>query len=707
MDFDKRRVSQDADKQPQGHYDDCLLKRCLFERVTRDHGSVSNSQSGWGPSKRSAAESKEGKMTSNGGRLLGGVLLAIAAAIMAHAQPHAQLQKRVLMLHSFGPEFGDLYARDMRAQLGRQFPGRLKLYEEWLVSARFPNSQEDAVFASYLNALFADHPMDLVITLGAPAANFVRSQQSLFRTTPKLLTDVEERKTPTSSLVPNATAVPIFVSFPALVENMLRVQPRTSTVAVVIGNSPIEKYWVGEIRDSLKPFANRVALTFLNGLPFSEVLQQVANLPPGSAILYILLSPEVDGIPQDEDAAVAALHAVANAPIFSYTDAYLGKGIVGGPLISRDEQGRAAASTAARLLSGERASDIRVPPITLGNPEFDWRELKRWRIKEADLPAGSTVFFREPSAWERYRWQLVLVGVVLALQTALIATLLHERRRRRTAEMDAHQRIAELARMNRRSAVGELSASIAHELTQPLGAILRNTEAAEMMLEAASPVNLAELKDIMTDIGRDERRASEVIRRLRNLLAKAPTEAREVDLNEVVQEVIEVLSAQAAAYHVILTTNLASRPLLVGGDGIQLEQVILNLIMNALEAIRSSFSAERKITARTARLDGALAEVAIEDSGPGIPPDKAQQIFEPFFTTKESGMGMGLSIARTIVESHRGRIWAENRSEGGAVVRFTVPLSGTERDRAPVHSAAVYSAANRPNQQVENSQFSS
>ncbi len=404
-------------------------------------------------------------------------------------------------------------------------------------------------------------------------------------------------------------------------------------------------------------------------------MSRVAALPSNSAILYIMLSPAVVGIPQDEDTAIAALHGAAAAPIFSYTDVYLGKGIVGGPLISGEEQGRKAGAIAVRLLSGENPTDIKTAPIAFGTPKYDWRELQRWRISESDLPPGSEVLFREPSAWQRYRWQMLATGLVLALQTVLILALLQERKRRRTAEMDAQLRLGELAHVNRRSVVGELSASITHELAQPLGAILHNTETAEILLQAPTSLDVGELKEIMADIGRDQRRASEVIRRLRNLLAKAPTETREVDVNAVVREVFDLLRSQAAAQQVSLDTSLAPGTLSVMGDGIQLEQVILNLVMNSVEAIRGSVSLERRIVARTKRVDGGSAEIEIEDSGPGIPLDKALHIFEPFFTTKESGMGMGLSIARTIVERHKGRIWAEGRPAGGAVVRFTIPLA--------------------------------
>jgi signal transduction histidine kinase len=434
-------------------------------------------------------------------------------------------------------------------------------------------------------------------------------------------------------------------------------------------------------------------VTFLTDLPFKEVLRRVATLPAGSAIFYVLLSPEIEGIPLDEDTALSQLHAVANAPMFSYTDAYLGKGIVGGPLISGEEQGRETVSVAARLLSGERASDIRMPAISLGQPEFDWRELRRWNIRESALPLGSRILFREPSAWESYRWQMLAVAAVLMLETALIVMLLHERRRRRHAEMSAHRHMAELARMNRRSTVGELSASIAHELAQPLSAILRNTEAAELILQGGSRLDLSELQDIMTDIARDQRRANEVIRRLRGLLAKAPSETHEVNLNEVVEEVLEFLAAQAAAHHVTLSTSLASRALIVSGDRIQLQQVVLNLVMNSIEAIGSAAGGERRITVGTSLVDDATAEVSIADSGPGIPPERVDQIFEPFFSTKDAGMGMGLSIARTIIASHRGRIWATNRLEGGAVLRFTVPLARTERPATAGRAAGEDDAA--------------
>ena len=404
-------------------------------------------------------------------------------------------------------------------------------------------------------------------------------------------------------------------------------------------------------------------------------------------ICWLLLTPVTAIVAQIErPERVLILHSFG--PEFG--DLYgpnLGKGIVGGPLISGEEQGREATLTTARLPSGEHVSDIRMPPIGLGEPEYDWRELKRWHIRLSDLPPGGTVLFREPTARERYGWQMLIIAAVIVLEAGLIVRLLHGRRRRHRAEIDAQQRMAQLAELNRRSTVEELSASIAHELTQPLSAISHNAEAAALILRAQSP-DLSELRDIVASITRDQQCATQVIKRLRNLIGRTPSEIKEIDLNEVVREVSEFLSATAAARHINLSTNLAAQALRVSGDRIQLQQVILNLVINGIDSMEGSENGERKIIGHTALVDDAAAEVTIEDSGRGIPPDKAEQIFEPFFTSKADGMGMGLSIARTIVESHGGRIWTENRRGGGTIFRFSVPLATRELRGMPAHTGA-------------------
>jgi len=192
-----------------------------------------------------------------------------------------------------------------------------------------------------------------------------------------------------------------------------------------------------------------------------------------------------------------------------------------------------------------------------------------------------------------------------------------------------------------------------------------------MIFDQATP-DMLEIREIIGDIARDEHRASDVITHLRSLLKRAPFELRDIDLNDVVDETLKFLAALAVGRQVDVSKVLHAGSLPVRGDRVQLQQVFLNLIVNAMDAMSGMPIAERSISVTTIR-HGDLAVVAISDAGPGVPADKLAEIFEPFFTTKAHGMGMGLSIARTIVEAHGGRIWAENGEGEGATFHVELP----------------------------------
>ena len=366
------------------------------------------------------------------------------------------------------------------------------------------------------------------------------------------------------------------------------------------------------------------------------------------------------------------IYEVANAPIFSFDESYFNGEVVGGPMFSPAEGARPTAAVAVRMLGGEKAGGIKVPPIEFSAPKYDWRQLQRWNISESRLPPGSEILFREPTAWERYSWQIAFIVAVILMQAGLISVLLREHRRRQFAEVQSRQRMAELAHVNRFSTAGELTASIAHEINQPLGSILTNAETAEAILKSPSP-DIAELNEIVNDILQDDRRATEVIRRMRSLLKKAPFELKNFDLNEVVRETVGFLSSLAVGRKVELVSVITPDALPILGDRIQLQQVILNLVVNGIDAMKDTPSENRIISIRTSRVEN-FAELSVSDRGPGIPEDKLKEVFEPFFTSKAEGMGMGLSIARTIIEAHHGLISAKNRDHGGASFRIRLPL---------------------------------
>jgi signal transduction histidine kinase len=606
------------------------------------------------------------------------VSIGEAAAQSKSGEPDAQ-PKTVLFLQSFGANFStwSTWSREIRKELVRQSPWPLDVQEQSLVTARNDDGAAEAKFVEYLGALYAQRPPDLIVAIGGPAARFVqRHRADLYPTTPMLLAAVEVRRVERSMLSEQDAAVAVRFDQVALIENILRLLPETKTIAMIMGNSPFERFLAGEQKRILGPLLeNKVELIFYNERTFAEILKEVANLPPHSAIFY--QQPLVDGagaVYGDKE-QLKRFYEVANAPIFTLDQSFFNGEIVGGPMFSPADGARPTAAVAVRMLGGEKGSDIKVPPIEFSAPRYDWRLLQRWNISESRLPPGSEVLFREPTAWQRYSWQIALTTAVILAQAGLISALLHQRRRRQLAEVQSRQRMTELARVVRFSTAGELTASIAHEINQPLGAILTNAETADAILKSQSPEIAAlpvivELKDIVKDILQDDQRAGEVVRRMRSLLKKTPFELKSLDFNDLVRETVKLVVA--VGRKVELVSVITPDPLPILGDRIQLQQVILNLVANGIDAMKDTPNEDRVISIRTSRVEK-FAELSVSDCGPGIPEDKMKEVFEPFFTSKAEGMGMGLSIARTIVEAHNGRIWAENEP-GGAAFRIKLPL---------------------------------
>jgi signal transduction histidine kinase len=605
---------------------------------------------------------------------------ALAVVLLLATQCQSQAAdpepKRVLMLHSFGLRFKPWtdYAEGIRTEISRRSKTPVDYHDHSLLNARLGADKSDDPFVDYLDAVYSKVAPDLIIAFGAPAASFVQQhRERLFPGKPMLFTAIEERRVQRDKLTENDAVVATHNDFAAAFENLLHVLPQTKTIVIVNGVSPNEKFWEGELRRELTRFSNRVELKWLTDLSFEDILKNTAILPPHTAIFWHLMNVDAAGVTHEQNAALNRLTSSANAPTFSFLDVFFGNGLLGGSMQSVKEGSELAAAVALRILGGEKAGDIKTPPTENALPKYDWRQLQRWNISESRLPRGSEILFREPTAWQRYSWQIALIIAVILLQAGLISALLREHRRRQLAEMQSRQRMAELARVIRFSTAGELTASIAHEINQPLGSILTNAETAQAILKSPSP-DIVELNEIVGDIVRDDQRASEVIRRMKSLLAKAPFELKSLDLNDVARESIGFLSTLAVARKVELTSLITPNALPILGDRIQLQQVILNLVMNGIEAMRDTPSENRIISIRTSRVEK-FAELSVSDRGPGIPEDKLKEVFEPFFTSKAEGMGMGLSIARTIIEAHQGRIWAKNRDHGGVSFRIKLPVS--------------------------------
>lgn len=265
----------------------------------------------------------------------------------------------------------------------------------------------------------------------------------------------------------------------------------------------------------------------------------------------------------------------------------------------------------------------------------------------------------------------MVTGGVVAVQALTIGALLVQRRQRRRAEAELGHRRNELERSMRFAAVGELTASIAHEINQPLGAILSNADAAELLYQrgAASPELV---REILSDIRRDDLRAHEVIRRLRSLLDKHEVDQVETSLHAALQDAITLLENEAQRRGVLIVTRFAAAHDRLLADPVQLQQVLLNLALNAMDAMDSTAPGARQLEIATADRGDAL-ELTVADRGCGIATPQRETVFESFYTTKTHGMGLGLSIVRAIVAAHGGQVSAVGRDGGGTLFVLTLP----------------------------------
>jgi PAS domain S-box-containing protein len=962
--------------------------------------------------------------------------------------------KRVLIVHSFGtvaPPF-TIHSTAFETELVRKTGGHVDLDEVSLDMARYADPHLQEALVEYLEKRQAQWRPDLVVPIGSPAGVFVAQyRQRLFPDIPIVYCGMDRRRLPGDAFARNATFVGENFDLPGFVEEILEIAPATKNIAVVMGASPVEKYWAKAFRQAFQPFTGRINFIWLDDLPFDQMLERVSKLPSHSFIFLVLLIRDASGVSHNADEALQRMHAVANAPINSIFLHQLGLGIVGGRLYQASAEGTESARIAARILRGEPASSF--PPKIIGPvaPRYDWRELERWNIDEKRLPQGSTVLFRSPTFWQQYEKWIIAGSSIFLLQAVLIAGLvanlirrrraegslaeseerfqsmadaapmlvwmsgrdqlftffnkawfdftgrtmkqelgdgwcegihpedrerclavylhafeareplvmqyrlrrydgeyrfvtnqgvprygadggflgyvgacvdvtdmiekeraLHEveervtlaaevahlgvweldlvtnelwvsengrnlfgfapdgpltyddfrarvhpedrarhatavrraiddqsgyesefrillpdhtvrwiagrgryvnnpetkqsrfvgvsmdvterkqaqqlfqlateaspsgivllnadgriilvnahveelfgyqrdeligkpvemllparfaahqsgprikflarlqaqvidagqellaRRKdgsefpvetelspidapqgflvlasvidlsaRKEAEEEAQRRRDEIEQLSRVSLLGEMTASIAHEVNQPLSGIISNASAGQRFIDRGE-VDPETLREILVDIAADGHRAHDVIRNIRNTIKKGGAIREPMDVNEVVAKITHLVEPDAAAHSCELQISLEENLPAINGDPVQIQQVLINLVGNAFDAMRDTPVERRKVIIATGRNGRGTVELSVRDYGAGIGDEALDQLFQQFFTTKEDGLGMGLAIVRSIVEAHSGTITAENAAGGGAEFRVTLPVSQEE-----------------------------
>jgi PAS domain S-box-containing protein len=738
-------------------------------------------------------------------------ILAPALLVLLLFQPLRAAEpgetKRILILYSEDKAHPahELTDQGIRTAFRSNKRFNVQLYTEYLDLSRFSSPAHVQTMADYLNHKYAGTEIDAIIAVYPAAIDFLMHEEGkVFPGVPIVACEIIRHTAENLDRSPwrrITTGVIIGDNAASVIESALRLRPGTRGVALVAGTAPNDAY--NEFPRALESYAGKIELIDLTKLPMQEILARVGSLPPDIIVLYSSIFRDGANqifVPRE---ALSLISAAANQPVFGLYDSYMGYGIVGGTLMSFEQQGREAATLTLRILAGESPASIPFGGEQAYVNVYDWRELKRWGISEKALPQGSVVKFKSGSMWEEHK-EAMLGGVFfISIEALLIIGLfvnLRKRRRaeaetaasalryrtvadhtydweywsapdgtmnylspscqritgysvrefmddptlfhkiilpedrgawdghdhdvsnrlkaseiqfrirtkggeirwidhaclpvhdgqgkflgirasnrdiseRKKAEFEAQQHRNELARVTRAAALGELTSSIAHELNQPLAAIRNYANAAQRFLSQSEP-DLSKARDALEGIARDDRRAAEVISSIRELLKKEEPRYHPVQVNQVIREVLAFILSDAVLEGLTVETELAPELPVVLGDRVQLQQVLLNLILNAVDAMNKVEPDQRKLVINTENKEDRDVQVSVRDLGAGIDEAHRAKLFESFFTTKTKGMGIGLAISQRIIHAHGGSIWAENNPDGGATFGFTLPTSG-------------------------------
>lgn len=620
-----------------------------------------------------------------------GASILLAGAAAAEAQPK---QRVVALLPVHSHVSSERIGRTLEPALNAG-ANRVEVLTELVELEHSPSAEHEAGIAHELHGKLAGLEVDALIVVGPELLGLVaRHRHDLFPHAPLIFTGVPS---PGPAPLP-ADATGIFTRLAPLgtLELAMQLQPAARDVWVMSGAAPADARYRDRARADFARYDDRLRFHYLDGRPLAEVQSAVGRLRSDSIV--VLLGMRRDGAGQHRPAPELAreIAADAAAPVYGVLDAYIGSGVVGGDVEIPEAIGAELAALTLRVLGGEPAATI--PPYETDTHciVVDARAAARWGLDVSRLPAGADIRNAEPSSWEEHSTAIALVAAAFLLQSMLVAALLVRNRKLRAryalrwrderraaaaarADREIDREREQVMHVARVAILGQLAGALAHELRQPLTAILSNAQAAQRLL-AREHLNVEALDSILEDIVADDVRAGEVIARLRSLLKRDEQTFELLDLNAVITDTVSLARGKLVEHRVAVALELASELPPTRGDAVQLKQVLLNLLLNAVEAMSAVEPCERRITISTAQQGASLLVVAVDDSGEGISPEAEEWLFAPFHTTKPQGLGLGLAISQSIIAVHGGKLRGSNNAGRGATFVFTLPIHAEPRD---------------------------
>lgn len=599
-----------------------------------------------------------------------GVACLILAPGMASASPEAPA---VLFLEEDDagrPGYVSMM-NGFRESLERSQRNMVAIYQENLDFARFSHEDYREEYGRWLRQKYRSKEIDVVVASGPVSV--------------KLAGEFRKELWPGAKVIALGGAPPadgpsenpvswlvVRLDVRGTVRAARELMPEATRLVVVMGAKSayqgMNEFILGEVEAAAGGLG--LSVERLVGLSLEETRRRVSALPANVIVFYGSISLDGNGVACVPRDVLANLAKVSGAPVFGMSESFLGYGLTGGVLLRMEKLGRELAAMTAEAIEAPAGAPPSARSSTALDIVFDWRELQRYGLGRRQLPAGAELRFAPRSIWEEHRNAVLGGATLLAGQSGLIVAFMVQFRRRKSAELKVLRQRDQLAHAGRVSSLGQLAAAIAHELNQPLGAILMNAGAAERLLQKAEP-DLPELRAIIADIRSDDTRASSVIERMRALLTGHPMRFEPVDLKELLRQAAELLECGTRRSGIVLKTVTAPGLPLVHGDRVHLQQLVINLALNAMDALGEKPGGAVVLLAERPSPDG-MVVLKVRDTGPGIPDSIRATLFEPFQTTKPAGMGMGLAISQTIAQAHGGTLGVESSGPEGTCFYCTL-----------------------------------
>ncbi|OWU73698.1 hypothetical protein ATO3_12085 [Marinibacterium profundimaris] len=602
--------------------------------------------------------------------MLAALLLALLADVPgARAQADPPERRRFLFLYAnqstlpANLETTRGLEERLRAALGSSY----EVYAEYRDIQRFPGPLEDARFRQRLEDRYSDFHLDAILALGRNGLQVALEQHDMLGPdVPVIYGGFSARHLGDLDLPPGFHGFTNEYDARGTVELARALQPDARRLVVFAGNGPQDELWKSYSNDQLSDL-DGIEYELVTDLTLDGFVDRAAALPPDTILLVLTIFKDADGTDYAPLHAAGVIAEAASVPTYGVYETFIGGGITGGEVDTFEDLGMAMGETALRLLDGQSVPAHAVAP---SRRVVDWRQLERFDIDPERVPPGTEIRYYTPTLWEEFAPQILLATAIILAQSGTIAALVIQNRRRRETEAEMTRQRLEMAHLARVAQLGELSGALAHELNQPLTSILANAEAGSRLIARAAP-DLDEISEIFGDIAAEDRRAAAIITDLRRLMSKGDSIFEPLELNTVIRATLALAATEIARRDLRVDLQLSRDPIAINGNRGQLQQVVLNLLINAAEAMSEFREGRARVILSTGARDDGMVGLVLRDFGPGL--DAGVDPFRPFATTKSSGMGLGLPICRTIAEAHGGRLTLEPAEGGGTRAIFALP----------------------------------